>query len=145
MDNKENMLEKAISTASQFHTGSIDKIGEPYILHPIRVMLSLNTEKERIVAVLHDTIEDTELTLDGLDSLGFSKEIIEAVDAISKRKGESWKDFIWRVSKNELAKRVKYADIKDNMSPIRIYKLDHVTRERLERKYLEALKILEVA
>ena len=136
-------IERTISLAAQAHEGSLDKIGEPYILHPIRVMLSLNTEKERIVAILHDVLEDTGVSVTDIRSHGYNDEIIDALVAISRKKDESLKYFIIRISKNPLATHVKIADIRDNMSPIRIYKLDHATRERLERKYLEGLKILE--
>ena len=101
------MLDKAINIAAKAHQGQADKGGNPYILHPLRVMFSRKTEIERICAVLHDVIEDTDITLVDLRNEGFSEEVIAAIDALTKRNGESYDDFIQRVIKNKIAARVK--------------------------------------
>jgi (p)ppGpp synthase/HD superfamily hydrolase len=101
------MLDKAINIAAKAHQGQADKGGNPYILHPLRVMFSRKTEIERICAVLHDVIEDTDITLVDLRNEGFSEEVIAAIDALTKRNGESYDDFIERVIKNKIAARVK--------------------------------------
>jgi GTP diphosphokinase / guanosine-3',5'-bis(diphosphate) 3'-diphosphatase len=82
-------LERAIAIASGAHAGQVDKAGQPYILHPLRVMLRIASEAERIAEVLHDVMEDSGVTLELLRAEGFSSEIISAVDALTRRKGES--------------------------------------------------------
>jgi (p)ppGpp synthase/HD superfamily hydrolase len=82
-------LERAIAIAAQAHAGQTDKAGERYILHPLRVMLSMDSDLERIVAVLHDVVEDSEITLDQLRAEGFSDEALAAIDALTKPDGES--------------------------------------------------------
>lgn len=83
------MLNKAIIIAAQAHEGQLDKCGEPYILHPLRVMLKMHTEVERICAVLHDVVEDTNITLEDLRGEGFSEEIIGILDCLTKGKRKS--------------------------------------------------------
>jgi (p)ppGpp synthase/HD superfamily hydrolase len=109
-------IEKAILIAVRAHEEQKDKAGAPYILHPLRVMLSMDTEDGMIVAVLHDIVEDTPLKLSDLKEIGFSDEVIDAVDHSTKRTGESYDEFIRRVKKSALATAVKLADINDNMN-----------------------------
>jgi GTP diphosphokinase / guanosine-3',5'-bis(diphosphate) 3'-diphosphatase len=113
-------LEKAISIAAQAHAGQVDKAGQPYILHPIRVMLRMESEVERVVAVLHDVIEDSDLTLDYLRAQGFSDEIVAAVEALTKREGETRLDAAKRAAENGIAIRVKLADNAENSDMSRI-------------------------
>lgn len=135
-------VELAICLASIAHDGQTDKVGEPYIFHPLRVALSLNSEEERVVAILHDTVEDTDVELKHIQE-DFGHKIADAVDALSKRKGEGYFEYLRRVKENPLAKTVKIADIKDNTSPIRLYKLTPEKRIRLRKKYTDALNYLE--
>lgn len=114
------MLEKAIEIAVEAHRGQIDKAGKIYILHPMRVMLRGKNETEMIVGILHDTVEDTPVTLDMLRMEGFSEEILEAISCITKEKGEDYGHFINRVLTNPLATQVKLYDIEDNMNRDRI-------------------------
>jgi GTP diphosphokinase / guanosine-3',5'-bis(diphosphate) 3'-diphosphatase len=125
-------LERAIEIAARAHAGQVDKGGQPYILHPIRVMLSVKSESERIAAVLHDVVEDSEITLDDLRSEGFSDEIVEAVDVLTEREGETKMDKAVRASKNSIAKAVKLADLADNMNQSRISQLTEKDRNRLQ-------------
>lgn len=134
-------LTKAIMLAAQYHEGQTDKGGNPYVFHPLRLMLKAYGETEQIVAVLHDTIEDTELTLPLLREAGFSETIVEAVDALSRRKKESYEDFILRIKDNPLARRVKVYDLQDNMDLTRIKKRTEKDKERL-KKYSRALDVL---
>ncbi|QYR22489.1 HD domain-containing protein [Paenibacillus sp. sptzw28] len=134
-------LTKAIVLAAKHHEGQKDKGGNPYIFHPIRLMLKGITEDEQIVAILHDTIEDTDLTLDDLRSEGFSGEIVEAVDSLSRRKNETYEEFIYRIKKDPLARRVKVYDLQDNMNLSRIKKPSVKDKERL-KKYSKALDVL---
>ena len=107
-------LERAIELAAHHHAGQRDKNGQPYILHPIRLMLACQSESARIVAVLHDTLEDTALTEADLRRERFSDAIVEAVLAVTRKRGESYTDFVIRCARVELAREVKLADLADN-------------------------------
>ena len=135
-------LSYAIQIAVIWHSNQEDKAGNLYILHPLRVMMKMQTIDEKIVAVLHDIVEDTDYTLE-LVEYTFNEEIANAVDALSKRDGESLIEYLSRVKSNPLALKVKLADIADNMSSERLAKLDQKTQERLTKKYNKALKILK--
>src|SRR5512133_2654196 len=94
-------LEDAVELATRVHRGQVDKAGQPYILHPLRVMLGLETEEEQLVGVLHDVVEDSgkkdpakAVTLDDLRNLGYSQEVITALDCVTRRAGESYEEFI---------------------------------------------------
>ncbi len=114
------MLEKAIAIAVESHKGQLDKAGKIYILHPMRVMLRGKNETEMIVGILHDTVEDTPITIEMLRLEGFSDEILEAIDCITKHPGEDYADFIDRVLTNPLATQVKLYDMEDNLNRDRI-------------------------
>ncbi|WP_198929024.1 HD domain-containing protein [Rhizobium sp. AC27/96] len=133
-----DMLSKAIQIAAYWHAGQVDKSGAPYILHPLRVMMSVEGETDKIVAVLHDVLEDTELTADDLRAHKFSSEIREAVQALTRQTGEDYFDFIARIIPNPIARRVKLADIADNLSPARSSGLNM----KLEARYQRARHIL---
>jgi hypothetical protein len=136
-------VDDAVSLARRAHEGQIDKSGEPYIGHPLRVMANVSGDHERMVAVLHDTIEDTWLTADHLREAGCPGEVVDAVLAISHEPGEPQADYLGRVAANPLALVVKRADIADNQSPARLSCLDEPTRQRLELKYATALRLLD--
>lgn len=133
------MLEKAITIATIAHQGQKDKAGQPYILHPLRVMFSTKCEVERICGVLHDVIEDTEVTMDDLRNEGFSEEVLSVLDAVTKRDGESYEDFICRILPNPVACRVKLADLSDNMDLSRIENPAEKDYQRIE-KYRKAVE-----
>ncbi|KLD62180.1 HD domain-containing protein [Dyella japonica] len=113
-------LERAIAIAAAAHACQVDKGGEPYILHPLRVMLRMQSTPERIVAVLHDVVEDSDVTLEILGAEGFSQEVLAAVDALTKRRGESRSDAAHRAKKDRIALAVKLADNAENMDLSRI-------------------------
>ncbi|ANF96092.1 HD domain-containing protein [Paenibacillus bovis] len=131
-------LERAIILATRAHAGQIDRSGQPYILHPLRVMLKMSSEEARIVAVLHDVLEDTDVTAHDLAAEGFSEEIVEAVQAMSRQEDEDYEDFVLRAKQNSLARTVKMADIEDNMDPSRNVEPSEKDMERLS-KYGKAL------
>lgn len=135
------MLEKAIHIAVEAHAGQVDRAGKAYILHPIRVMLFGRTEEEMICGILHDVIEDTPVSIDMLRIEGFSDSVLDALDAISKRSGERYPDFIERVAENELATIVKLNDLHDNMNRDRIKEYKEAD-ERRHAKYVRAEKRL---
>jgi len=113
-------LERAIQIAAKAHAGQVDKAGQPYILHPIRVMLSVQSLQERLAAILHDVVEDTELSLEDLADEGFTPEVIEAVRALTKELGELRIQAAQRAAQNPIARVVKLADVTDNMDISRI-------------------------
>lgn len=125
-------LEAAIQLAAEAHSGQQDKAGKPYILHPIRVMLSVSTTDEQIAAILHDTVEDTSVTFEQLSEAGFSAEIISAVRALTKLDGESRVDAARRAAKHPIARQVKLADVKDNLDISRIPHLTDKDHARLD-------------
>lgn len=114
------MLEKAIEIAVEAHRGQLDKSGKIYILHPMRVMLRGRNETEMIVGILHDTVEDTPVTIDMLRKEGFAKDILAALECVTKQENEDYGHFIERILKNPLATQVKLYDIEDNMNRDRI-------------------------
>lgn len=135
------LLSKAIVIATKAHDGQIDKGGKPYILHPLSVMMKCGNYKEKIVAVLHDVIEDTDITYDDLRQEGFDEEIIEAIDSVTRRNGESYMEFIRRCKQNSIGKYVKVADLKDNMDISRIPNPTKKDYDRVE-KYKKAMSEL---
>ena len=149
-------LENAIKIAVEAHTGQVDKGGSPYILHPLRVMLSLDKEEERIVGVLHDVVEDCAgWSWERLEAEGFSEEIIQALKSVSKTPKEEaeyqslpedqrldhYLRFIERAKANEIGRQVKAADIKDNLD---ISRIDDITQKDIHRlnRYKAALKLI---
>jgi (p)ppGpp synthase/HD superfamily hydrolase len=126
-------LEDAILLAVQAHRGQRDKNGAPYVLHPLRMMLRLTTDAERMVAVLHDVVEDTPHTLEDLRRAGYPEAIVEAVDCLTRRETETYDEFIERLKPNLLARKVKIADLEDNMDVRRISELKESDFERLKR------------
>lgn len=134
-------LDHAISIAAKAHSGQVDKAGQPYILHPLRLMFRFETEVEMIVAVMHDVVEDSDFTSVDLKKLGFSDVVVEAVDCLSKRRNEDYESFILRVSQNSLARKIKIEDIKDNLD---LTRLNSVSENDLQRigKYHHALRVL---
>ncbi len=107
-------IEKALQIAAKAHEGQKDKSGQPYILHPLRVMAEVEDEDAKIVAVLHDVIEDTSVTANDLRQAGFSEEIVAAVLCVTHRKEEPYAEYVVRCKGNDVARRVKLADLEDN-------------------------------
>jgi (p)ppGpp synthase/HD superfamily hydrolase len=107
-------IEDAIILAAEAHRGQLDRAGQPYILHPLRVMQSVEDETAKVVAALHDVVEDSTITLDDLRAKGYSDEIVAAVDCLTRRKSESYAEMIERIKPNPLAVRVKLGDLADH-------------------------------
>ena len=136
-------LEHAIALAAKAHAGKVDKAGAPYILHPLRLVLRLSTTEERIVAVLHDVVEDChEWSLDALREEGFSETVIQAIDAVTRRSDEAYEAFVRRAAANPIGRRVKLADLQDNSDLSRIAEPTPKDRERIE-KYRRAIALIE--
>ncbi|MFQ5571699.1 MAG: HD domain-containing protein [Rhodothermales bacterium] len=138
------MLERAIRLAAEAHQGQIDKAGAPYILHPLRLMLRMETPVEMMAAVLHDVVEDTPWTLETLRDEGFSEEVVDAVAHLTRRKDESYNAFIERAAGHPVARRVKLADLEDNMD---LRRLDGLTKKDQARllRYQKAWRFLKDA
>ena len=113
-------LAHAIALAVEAHQGQVDRTDRPYILHPLRVMFQLESDTDRIVAILHDVVEDTAYTLADLRQMGYSEEIITALDGVTRRDEESYEAFVERSAQNPISRRVKLADLTDNMDVRRI-------------------------
>jgi (p)ppGpp synthase/HD superfamily hydrolase len=126
-------LEDAIVLAVQAHQGQRDKAEAPYILHPLRVMLRMRSDVERMIAVLHDVVEDTPYTLLDLQQAGYPEQVLEALDCLTRRENETYEEFIERVKANPLARKIKIADLEDNMDIRRISDLQEKDVERLKR------------
>jgi (p)ppGpp synthase/HD superfamily hydrolase len=135
-------LERAIAIAAEAHAGTCDKAGEPYIFHPLRVMFALATPEERMVGALHDVVEkSSDWPLEVLETEGFSPEILTAVDAVTRRKNEDEEAFIRRAAENEIGRRVKLADISDNIRQLAHKAANPDTDARIA-KYRKAEAIL---
>lgn len=108
-------LDKAIALAAAAHVGQVDKAGAPYILHPLRVMLAVEGEHAKMAAVLHDVVEDTDVTIADLSRAGFPKPVIAAVIALTKLPGMSRLEAARMAAADPIARVVKLADLADNM------------------------------
>lgn len=130
-------LENAIALAVEAHRGQKDRAGQPYILHPLRVMMNVEGATAKTAAILHDVVEDSPITLDDLTQQGFSPEVVAAVDCLTKRPDEDYEPYLQRVEQNALAIRVKLADLRDNMTLTRLDSVSERDIARLQR-YLTA-------
>lgn len=138
----DQLLSLAIKVATEAHEGQLDKGGNPYILHPQAVAASLDNTENKIVAYLHDVVEDTDVTLDKLEKLGFTYRIVNSVRILTKSKDVSYDDYLKSVKKDSNAWHVKMADIKHNMDISRIPNPTAKDFSRIE-KYKKALAFLE--
>ena len=135
------LLIKAFFLCIIKHWKQKDKAGKRYIWHPIRVMLNVEGYNEKIVALLHDIVEDTEVTIPDLKNLKFSKEVIEAIDVITKKKDQEYFSYLKSIKDNSIAKKVKIEDLKHNSD---LKRLRFVTQKDMDRfiKYKKALDYL---
>jgi (p)ppGpp synthase/HD superfamily hydrolase len=144
-------LERAIALAADAHAGTTDKGGTaPYILHPLRVMLAQSSMDARIVGVFHDVLEDCRgrgWTLERLPLEGFTGAHVRALEALTKRPGEEgtvegYMRFVARAAADPIARKVKLADLRDNLDATRLPHIDAVSEARM-RKYRAAVSYLE--
>jgi len=135
-------LEKALRIAIEAHAGQKDKAGEPYILHPIRLMLQQTTNDTRIVALLHDVLEDSVVTAEDLAKTGFSKQVFRAVQCLTRNADEDYFIYISKIKKNKMARTVKLADLEDNMKLARLKRINEKDKKRLQR-YRRAYRFLK--
>ena len=140
----DNRLGAAIALAAKAHQDHTDKLGKPYILHPLAVMGMVDTDEEKVVAALHDVVEDSDVSIRSIRRL-FGEEVAQAVDALTRKKGERRTAYYSRVRGNQLALKVKLADVAHNSSPARINGLPPKTRIRLKDRYAKARRMLTAA
>ena len=134
-------LQRAIEIAVDAHKNQKDKAGMPYILHPFRLMFQMKTDSEKIAAVLHDVVEDSDWTLEQLKSEGFNGDVIEAVNLLTRDDNDSYDEFVQKIASNPISKAVKIADITDNLDLSRISKMTEKDVARV-KKYQRVLKTL---
>ena len=132
---------KAFFIACKAHKGQKDKAGKMYIFHPLTVAKYTKGRKGKIVALLHDVVEDSSITIDDLKKYGFTDEITHAVDAITKRAGEAYYDYLQRVKSDEIARAVKISDLMHNSN---LARLKAITEKDVERtiRYQNSIKFL---
>ena len=126
-------LEDAIALAVKAHIGQVDKAGQAYILHPLRVMFAVEGEVARMVAILHDVVEDSHFSLDDLRDMGYSDEVLSALNCLTRRDDETYMEFVERAKANPIARLVKIADIEDNIDIRRLAQITDQDRDRLQR------------
>lgn len=140
-------LTAAIIIAATGHKDQVDKGGQPYILHPMRVCGALFGQPPEVlqVGVLHDVIEDTPITMEMLAKEGFAAVVLEAVDAISRREDEVYNDYIERLCENAIAVQVKVVDVLDNMTDERMRVLTTSEQTGMTKRYTKTLDRLREA
>jgi (p)ppGpp synthase/HD superfamily hydrolase len=135
-------LAHAIRIAAEAHEGQVDKAGQPYILHVLRVMFGCTSPEAQVAAALHDVVEDTDWTLDDLRREGFAETVVQTVDALTRQEGEEYFEFARRAAATPLGREVKRADLLDNMDIRRIANPSEKDWERLKR-YRKALDMID--
>ena len=127
-----SVFETALEIAVKAHKGQVDKNGVAYFLHPLAVAGLLNSLELKTIAVLHDTIEDTDVTAEYLLEEGIPKYIVEAVQLLTKPEDEEYESYLRRVKENPLAKQVKLADLANNTDPKRASGLNEARQAKYE-------------
>ena len=135
------MINIALSIAKKAHAGQVDKAGIDYIQHPLYVASQVKTEQEKAVSLLHDVLEDSDITAADLLAYGLSNEVVTAVQTLTKKKGQSYQDYLEKVKSNDLARVVKLADLKHNSDLSRLKSVSDTDRERV-KKYKNAIRYL---
>ena len=138
----DELLEIAIKLAEKYHKGQFDKGGKPYIEHPLRVMESVESLEEKVLAVLHDVLEDCDVYKDQIIKEGIPEYLVEKLEILCKGKNEKYFDYIDRIKADQSAINVKLSDLKDNMNLKRLKEVTEKDINRIE-KYKKAKEILE--
>lgn len=136
------LMERAIKLAEKYHEGQFDKGGYPYIEHPLRVMSGVESIDEKVVAVLHDVLEDCDISKEQLIKEGIPEYLVKKLEILCKGKNEKYFDYIDRIKADPLTIKVKLSDLKDNMNLKRLKEVNEKDIKRLE-KYKKAKEILE--
>jgi len=141
MNEIENLVEKALEIAKEAHKGQLDKAGVDYIQHPLNVAAMVESPEEKAVALLHDVIEDTDISVEDLRTKGMPGDVVEAVFALTKLKDIDYFEYLNRVKDNPLARKVKLADLSHNSDISRIPNPREKDKERI-KKYKLAIEYL---
>lgn len=131
---------KAMQIAYEAHHGQVDKAGVPYILHPVHLAEQMETEAECIVALLHDVVEDTDITLIQLEK-EFPEEVVQAIKLLSHDESVDYMDYVSELKKNPIARKVKLADLIHNSDRSRL-KNPTPKDEKRWKKYGKAIELL---
>ena len=131
---------RAMNIAYSAHMGQFDKAGVPYIFHPVHLAEQMDTEEECIVALLHDVVEDTEVTFEDLEK-EFSKTIIDAIRLLTRDKSVDYMEYVKNLKSNTIARKVKLADLRHNSDSTRLIKITDKDIERIN-KYKRAIELL---
>ena len=137
-----HLTNEAMKLAYRAHHGQVDKGGIPYIFHPYHLAEQMTDEYTACVALLHDIVEDTEVTLNELSEI-FPKEVVEAVALMTHKEGEPYSEYVARVGTNPIAKAVKLADLRHNSDESRLENADEATLAYYRAKYEKAFEILK--
>ena len=140
---EQSMVDLALSIARKAHEGQLDKAGVDYIEHPIYVASQVDTEEEKAVALLHDVIEDSPVSAEGLLQAGLPETVVTAVQVLTKKKEQDYQTYLETVKKNPLARVVKLSDLKHNSDLSRLSSITEKDRERL-KKYKKAIDFLSM-
>jgi (p)ppGpp synthase/HD superfamily hydrolase len=135
-------FERALEIATDTYAGQTDKAGEPYILHPLRLVHRMETTEERIVALLHDVVEDSDWELDELREAGFSDRVVTAVDQLTKPEGADYDAYVAAID-HPLAVAVKQADLEDNLDLTRLSEIEDDDLERIEKYHRNLQRLQE--
>ena len=136
-----DLTKKALVISFNAHKEQVDKSGTPYVYHPYRVAEQMNDEYSTCVALLHDVVEDTDITIAELKNEGFPQEVLDAIALMTHNDDTPYFDYIKRIKTNPIATAVKLADLQDNSNYERLDKVEIKDLQRLE-KYREAKRIL---
>ena len=137
-----SMTKKALKLCFEAHKEQVDKTGMPYVFHPFHLAEQMDDEISTVCALLHDVIEDTEITPEMLLQMGFPKEVIEVLALLTHEESVPYMDYVRKISANPTAKKVKIADLMHNSDVTRLDAIDEWAEKRNE-KYAEALRILK--
>ena len=136
-----DILEISLQIALDAYKGQKDKAGQTYILHPLRIMEKMDTLEEKAAALLHDVIEDSDYTAQDLRQAGIPEHIVAAVEVLTKQPGEDYDHFIDRVLANDLARKIKIADIEDNINVLRLNSLGEKDLKRVAKYHRSWVKL----
>lgn len=132
----------AMEIAYRAHHGQRDKGGMPYVFHPYHLAEQMETELEVTVALLHDVVEDTDVTLEALRQAGITEEVLAVLDRLTHRKGEAYMDYIRRLLPDPTARKIKLADLNHNSDMSRLRPEDQEKAQYFQEKYRPALELL---
>lgn len=135
------LIKKAMDIAYKAHLGQVDKGGAPYIFHPLHIAERVDTEYEICVALLHDTIEDSDITVEYLLKEGFPHDIVKAVDLLTRKEGMTYREFILKAKTDPIARKIKIEDIKHHLDLSRLPEITTADKDRAKyyKKFLDIL------